>query len=222
MSIVEPKPASTVLLLRDGERGVEVFMVRRHDSVAFMGGAHVFPGGRVEDVDRVSGDDPHLVAAVRELFEEAGVRVAIDALVPWAHWVTPPIEARRFDTRFFAARAPANQTPAHDGQETTEGAWMTASDALRRAGRDDILLPPPTWTSLRELEPFTTVGDALQWARQRRIVRREPKLLERDGHRVLFIPGDPENPEPLLDMAPRETRFVFAAGRWRPMQDRQD
>jgi 8-oxo-dGTP pyrophosphatase MutT (NUDIX family) len=217
MSMVEPIPASTVLLLRDGDHGVEVFMVRRHDQVAFMGGAHVFPGGRLEDVDRASGHDPHRVAAVRELFEEAGVRVALDALVPWAHWVTPPLEARRFDTRFFAARAPANQTPAPDGRETTEGAWMTPSDALGRAGRDELLLPPPTWTSLRELEPFTTVADALQWARQRRIVRREPKLVERDGRRLLFLPGDPENWTPELDATPIETRFVLTDGRWRPL-----
>ena len=121
MSIVQPEPASTVLLLQDTTRGVEVFMVRRHDKVAFMGGAYVFPGGRVEDVDHVSGDDPYRVAAVRELFEEAAVRVAIDALVPWAHWVTPPSEVRRFDTRFFVTRAPADQAPVHDAHETTEG-----------------------------------------------------------------------------------------------------
>jgi 8-oxo-dGTP pyrophosphatase MutT (NUDIX family) len=62
----EPKPASTVLLLRDGAGGVEVFTVRR---------PYVFPGGRVEDIDSAFKQDPHQAAATRELVEEAGVRV---------------------------------------------------------------------------------------------------------------------------------------------------
>jgi hypothetical protein len=49
-----PKPASTVVLVRDGASGLEVFLVRRHSDAAFMGGAHVFPGGGVDDGDRGS------------------------------------------------------------------------------------------------------------------------------------------------------------------------
>jgi 8-oxo-dGTP pyrophosphatase MutT (NUDIX family) len=101
--MVTPVPASTVLLLRDGSLGLEVFMVRRHQDLAFMAGAHVFPGGRVDEADYVDdvnyradenwcdgfdhaarqlpGIEPRLalayhVAAVREVFEEAGVLLA--------------------------------------------------------------------------------------------------------------------------------------------------
>jgi 8-oxo-dGTP pyrophosphatase MutT (NUDIX family) len=99
---VAPRPASTVVLARDGERGgIEVFLVQRNGSMGFMGGMHVFPGGKVcaaDDSARmreliadhddhachcVWGDDvtaPHsvarAVAAVRETFEEAGVLLA--------------------------------------------------------------------------------------------------------------------------------------------------
>src|SRR5579864_9143842 len=92
-----PRPAATVVVLRDGPSGPEVFMVRRHADTAFMGGAHVFPGGRVDAADQDAGDGwcdgveharrqlaslpapealAYHVAAARELFEEAGVLLA--------------------------------------------------------------------------------------------------------------------------------------------------
>src|SRR6185436_2187806 len=94
------RPASTVVVLRDGPRGPEVFLVRRHHAIAFMAGAHVFPGGRVDPHDhdadaswcdgldiarrRIPGVSPEEsvafhVAAARELFEEAGVLLARNA-----------------------------------------------------------------------------------------------------------------------------------------------
>jgi 8-oxo-dGTP pyrophosphatase MutT (NUDIX family) len=276
-----PVPAATVVVLRDGPRGPEVFLVRRHQGTAFMGGAHVFPGGRVDAGDRAAADPAWCdgvdaaaaqlgglpvadalafhVAALRELFEEAGVllardpshrfialagpdirarvaqyradvhagrcgirgvvecehvRLALDALVPFAHWVTPPIDVRQFDTRFFLARVPPEQTPVHDETETTHSVWLTPAAALAGAVRDEIVLPVPTWTTLRELEPFHSVDDALAWARRRRIVRRMPLLVERDGERMLVLPGDPLHPDGSGE-APLETRFVDRAGRWR-------
>lgn len=268
--VANPRPASTVVLLRDSPAGPEVFLVRRHEGTAFMGGAHVFPGGRVDaadrgadatwcdgvehaaaqmpDVDREQAIAYH-VAAARELFEEAGVllaatathdrfvadraavhdgatslraivereglRLALDALVILAHWVTPPIDTRQFDTRFFVTRVPPHQTPAHDETETTHSTWMTPARAIAAAAAGDIVLPPPTWTTLRELEPFASVEAALAWARARRIARRQPKMLEEHGRRMLLLPGDPlyrEAPDP---EQPAETRFVLVGKRWR-------
>jgi 8-oxo-dGTP pyrophosphatase MutT (NUDIX family) len=279
--VANAKPAATVLVLRDSAAGPEVFMVRRHEGTAFMGGAHVFPGGRVDAVDADADDSwcdgiahatqqldglpaaeaiAYHVAAARELFEEAGVllarhahgefvslagaedherlkrdrprvhggettlravierehlRLALDALVLFSHWVTPPIDSRQFDTRFFMARVPPHQTPAHDDTETTHSLWVRPADAIAQSMRDEIVLPPPTWSTLRELEPFASVEDALAWARQRRVVRRMPKALEQDGHRMLVMPGDPLHPDPAGDDAPAETRFVLIEGRWR-------
>ena len=258
-----------------------MFLVRRHEATAFMGGAHVFPGGRVDRADH-TGDAawcdgiehaarqlPALVreeavayhvAAARELFEEAGVllarhpqgdfvslagaadhdrlkqdrarvheaqtplravvereqlRLALDALVLFAHWVTPPIDTRQFDTRFFMTRVPPHQTPAHDDTETTHSVWMTPSVAIAQSVAGAIVLPPPTWSTTRELEPFGTVDAALAWARTRRIVSRQPLLLEEEGVRMLVAPGDPLHPDPAGDEPLAETRFVFVDGRWR-------
>jgi 8-oxo-dGTP pyrophosphatase MutT (NUDIX family) len=277
------RAAATVILLRDGVSGPEVFLVRRHHAVAFMAGAHVFPGGRVEESDysadgrwcdgilearaKLPGVTSEAalafhVATARELFEEAGVllarnvtgsyvalangsdqdrlkthraelnagrrtlreivetetlRLALDALVHYAHWVTPPIEIRRFDTRFFVTRVPPHQTPVHDDREATDSLWIRPSDAITAVGRGEIVLPPPTWASLRELEQFTSVDAALRWAETRNVYRREPRLaIDADGTRRLVLPGDPTLPEP--EPVPFETRFVLTSGGWRPEQ----
>jgi 8-oxo-dGTP pyrophosphatase MutT (NUDIX family) len=279
------RPASTVVVLRDTVDGPEVFMVRRHHGNEFMAGAYVFPGGRVDRGDRdvvsaawcdgfgdlsarmpgmsLSEAEAFLVAAARELFEEAGVlvardaggrfvsltgdnaemhvetlrhavhsgarafpdvvreaglRLALDALVPFAHWVTPPLDIRRFDTRFFLAPMPAGQRPAHDEKETTESMWIRPTDAIGRCERGDIVLPPPTWTSLRELEPFTSVAAALAWAAGRRVVGREPKVTEISGEHVVLLPGDPLFPGEWAETPPLETRFVKSGGSWRAIQ----
>ncbi len=282
----DPRPASTVVLLRDrsSQAGPEAFMVRRHQNTAFMGGAHVFPGGRVDAADHDAdqawcdglanaiaqlpevGPEEALayhVAAARELFEEAGVllarnesgglvslssaadrerfkryrgdihggratlrailereclRLALDTLVLFAHRVTPPIDARQFDTRFFMTRVPGNQAPAHDETETTHSTWLTPTAAIALSLQGDIVLPPPTWTTLREIEPFASVDQALAWARARRVVRRQPKLLVEDGEhgrRMLVLPGDPLYPEASGEERPLETRFVWVDHRWR-------
>jgi len=67
--VANPRPAATVVVLRDGPAGPEVFMVRRHEGTAFMGGAHVFPGGRVDAADRDADDTwcDGMAAAARQL-----------------------------------------------------------------------------------------------------------------------------------------------------------
>jgi len=65
------KPSATVVLLRDGADGLEVFMIRRLLAMAFAGGMHVFPGGVVDPADETP-----VMTAIRETFEESGVLLA--------------------------------------------------------------------------------------------------------------------------------------------------
>jgi len=86
-----PRPAATLILMRDGASGPEVLMLQRTQSAVFLGGAYVFPGGSLDEADadprilkRIRGDArvppaPYWVAAVRECFEEAGVLLGVDA-----------------------------------------------------------------------------------------------------------------------------------------------
>lgn len=145
------------------------------------------------------------------------LRLALDTLLPWAHWVTPPVTTRRFDTRFFVARLPPDQTPVHDEAETTDGEWTSAAGALDNARRGNIVLPPPTWMTLRELEAFRSVDEILASAPARDKQRREPLLAEQDGSRMMIMPGDPEYGVDTSVSAPPlyETRFVWRDGQWR-------
>jgi 8-oxo-dGTP pyrophosphatase MutT (NUDIX family) len=152
---------------------------------------------------------------LRAVIEREGLRLALDTLVLFAHWVTPPIDTRQFDTRFFMTRVPPHQTPAHDDTETTHSVWMTPSDAIAQSLGGAIVLPPPTWSTIRELEPFETVEAALAWGRTRHVVSRQPLLLEKDGVRMLVVPGDPLHPDPAGADRLAETRFVLVERRWR-------
>jgi 8-oxo-dGTP pyrophosphatase MutT (NUDIX family) len=225
MTIAALRPASTVVVVRDtpGADGFEVLMVRRHDQVAFMAGAYVFPGGRVddEDVAQAGGDtaEAHRLAAVREVQEEAGVLVDPSKLILFAHWVTPEIETRRYDTRFFLVGMPDGQEPRHDARETTEFAWLSPRRALERSTRGEIMLPPPTWTTLKRMLRHQTAADLFAWARAvTTIPRIQPQFVKDTDQSVLTLPGDPTYPTVDGWEVPDETRFVLKDGRWRPVQ----
>jgi len=244
-----PKLAATILLVRDGPTGLEVFMVQRHHKIDFATGAMVFPGGKVEPGDadprlraRCGGadglDDDALtvrVGAIRETFEECGVllarprgssalvaadrlrelearwrdrlnrdeaglaevvlaedlELACDLLVPFAHWVTPEMVPKRFDTYFFLVAAPPDQVALHDGGESVDSVWTTAQHALAEAeaGRRTIIFP--TLMNLNLLGLGHDVGDALARTRARAVVTVRPALTRTpDGKPELRIPPE--------------------------------
>ena len=269
--------AATVVVLRpEGDVPFRVLLVRRNDQVAFMGGAHVFPGGRVDDTDEAAPaaacdglDAPgrftdvapgaearFRVAAIRELLEEAGVllardgrgmvdaatsatvraalppqsslvaflaahglRIALDAVMPFAHWVTPEIEIRRYDTRFLVARMPECQEASHDAGETTALDWLTPAEAIARGVRGQITLPPPTWATLSRLAKFNSIDEAWRWASATPIVRIQPGFARDGDVTTLMLPGDPTYPLPPGLEALEDTRFEMVQGRgWRPVR----
>ena len=223
------------MVLRDSAAGdpFEILMVRRNDKVAFMAGSYVFPGGRVDDTDQPQPGQqlpsalfPDLsdaeeaclrIAAVRELHEEANVAITIDDLLPFAHWVTPEIEIRRYDTRFFLARMPHGQIAKHDESETTALEWLSPREAIGRFERRELLLPPPTWTTIRQLAPRRSIDEVMEWARTRPIVRVMPGFFKNGDEVTLTLPGDPLYPTIPGWETPEETRFVLEDGaRWAP------
>jgi len=160
---VEAVPAATVVLLRDGEPGLETLMLRRNSKLAFAGGMWVFPGGRVDPEDAPTGGDVLEAArraAVREALEEAALAVDGDALVPFAHWVPPPVSAKRFATWFFMGPAPDGAVSV-DGGEIHEHRWTTPSAAIAARDEGEIELAPPTWVTLHRIASHADVASAL-------------------------------------------------------------
>ncbi len=227
-----PRPAATVVVVRDAPLGIEVLLLRRAERGDLNSGAWVFPGGLVDAADRAAlpycagleageadrrlGVAAHALddwaAAVRECFEEAGLlfarerdgtafaadaartarleawrgplqrgeqslaalcheeglTLAVDELVYFSHWVTPPGRAKRFDTRFFIARAPQGQASSHDDGELVEQLWIAPAAALTRT--EPLKLMTPTLKTLEAIAPFDDVAALLAWARRERTV----------------------------------------------------
>ncbi len=235
---VPARPAATVLLLRDGAAGLEVFMVVRHREIEFAGGALVFPGGRVEEADaKLAGGDPlgaYRIAGIRETFEECGVLLArppgkadmiradrllavadrhhaallrnerslpevltaenlepaTEALVHWAHWVTPASRSKRFDTRFFLAAAPPDQLAAHDGLESVESVWIAPARAVAEADAGQRRLVFATRKNLEKLARHATVADAMAAARAATVVRVQPEMVRAGKGWRIRIPAE--------------------------------
>ncbi len=190
----EPRHAATVVLVRDGapraDGRLEVYLLRRVRSMTFAAGMHVFPGGKVEPTDNggdglptawadaLTGGDVALLrrvvgAAIRETAEECGVRVAAADLRPWAHWVTPSMEPRRYDTRFLLAALPAGEEAVVSDGEADQGMWLSPAQALGRT------MMPPTHAVLTDLAAYPDVGSVL--AARRPIERILPVLRRREG-----------------------------------------
>lgn len=273
--------AATIILVRDGASGVEVFCVERSKQSRFLGGAIVFPGGKLDSSDADPGwtvltttprppcpsavpfanDEAHLralsIAASRETLEEAaillvtgdprvpdvdllalrerlktepaalrgfledrGEKLDLHALQPLARWITPVSETRRYDTRFFVAIAPPDQTGAHDEYETMASFWATPADVLRRWEAGEVRVAPPTHRTLDLLAFVPTAAGIIELARASCLDPICPLLVP---HRVdgaeetlaLTLPGDPDHD--VADVrVPGSSRYVLRGDRWLP------
>jgi 8-oxo-dGTP pyrophosphatase MutT (NUDIX family) len=247
-SDVPVRDAATVVLLRDGAAGVEVWLLTRVRQMVFAAGMSVFPGGRVDEEDeqlplfgadlanialRFDCDEPlahGLVgAAVREIFEETGVLVTVpradlsllradvedgrvafgdllrerglavdaSALRPWARWVTPTGEVRRYDTRFFVAALPEGVEASHVTTEASSAEWLPIGTAIEQAQRGERGFMPPTLATLVSLREFATVAEAMAASESRSMEAVRPKLhIAADGSVSVLLPDGTTAPIP--------------------------
>jgi 8-oxo-dGTP pyrophosphatase MutT (NUDIX family) len=125
-----------------------------------------------------------------ELVRRERLALCGDALQYFSRWITPIQAPRRYDARFFVARAPAGQTPLHDERETTSAEWMTPSDALARAAAGSLTLTPPTARTLEELVDLGSCTRILESARDRRVTPIVPKVVQIGERMGVLYPGD--------------------------------
>lgn len=159
-------------------------------------------------------------ATWREVLETLDAHLRLDLLVPQARWVTPAAEPRRFDARFFLARAPRAQRASHDARETTDALWLPPAEAIARSEAGEVQLPPPTLRTLEWLATQPGVDHALRAAAARPPPYVDPVFVEEAGVAVLALPGDPRHPTPIPALE-GPSRFVLDRGRWwsRPASD---
>lgn len=289
--VIQPKPASTVIIVREAGRGLKVCLLKRSRRNDFMPGRYVFPGGALgeEDRDALWGeyaglDDaqwihklgrgmpkvdilPYGIAAIRETFEEAGIllvrrdghwetdlqwllemrrkgelqpgwlkewvaprgwMLAISSLYPWAHWVTPEVRSKRFDTRFFLTLVPREVKCIPDGREITQGVWIEPREALLSNLKGHMLLSPPTLVTLhellvhREMESLEGELESRRWGRPRC-----PRLVSASEGVLVLLPWDPMyddevdpgqvRPGEVLPVGEPFSRMWLHAGIWRPV-----
>lgn len=292
---LKPRPASTIILVRELNTELQVYLLKRSAKSGFMAGNYVFPGGTLEEQDRhrefwqshvdlnieetiqrLGGGLPakdvvaYGVAAIRETLEEAGVFLAqrkgqsksdferirqlriteaqtndwffdlinsenwtlrFSRLARWAHWITPQGMPKLFDTRFFLAFMPPEQTCVPDAVETTHGAWLTPEKGLQGNLSGEIPLSPPIvvtlhqllkYSNLQELEADLTDRD---WGKTL-----APRMIKTAKGPVILEPWDPEwSQEDItidLDLLPSQTlpagqsfsRMWMTHGIWRPVK----
>jgi len=183
--VTEPRVASTVILARDGDTGLELLLVQRNPASRFMGGAWVFPGGAVHE------GESEVETAVREAEEEAALKLDGATLVPFSRWITPRQVKVRFDTHFFVARTPADAEPVCDGEECVDLRWIGPADALEAGKQEELFLVFPTIKHLEQVAEFGTVDELLDHARARRVQPVEPRVLVDGGVAQVLLPGEP-------------------------------
>lgn len=237
-------PSATVLLLRDGCAGLEVFMVVRRHEIDSFSGALVFPGGKLDPADRdpalrsfcrnggyASEDLAFRVAAIREAYEECGVllarrrggdelidgsslqalahyrrqllanaidmltlcraeglELAVDRLQHYAHWITPKIRPKQFDTHFFLAPAPLDQLAAHDQAESLDSMWITPQRAVREAEKGRLTVVFPTRMNLLKLARSASLAQAFAAAAEAGVVSVQPQVESVAEGYVMTIP----------------------------------
>ena len=176
------------MLLRPAQdadgRGFEVFLQRRVPSMAFAAGMTVFPGGA-----RDPGDADLRATAVREVWEETGVRLDPAALHPWARWVTPEGEPRRYDALFFVAVLLPGQTPVATGTEMDHVVWLRPADALAAHARGELGMWPPTLVTLRELAGCADIAAVVRTSARRRLDPVRPRLVPGKGGLAVELPS---------------------------------
>jgi len=120
-----------------------------------------------------------------------GLTLATDRLTYFAHWITPEEQPLRFDTRFFATVAPA-QEPVVDGHEIVALRWMTPPEAMEAFRRNDITLRLPTIKNLELVQMGgTRAAEILEALRGRAVPTIRPRVLQVDGKPLPVLPGDP-------------------------------
>jgi 8-oxo-dGTP pyrophosphatase MutT (NUDIX family) len=179
--VLTPIPAASAIVLRDGP--LEVLMMRRHVHSSFAPDVWVFPGGAVEEIDRIRAEGDLLnsmrYAAARELFEETAVSLGepldLEKLVWTSRWITPKGSPKRFDTYFFLTLVGRDVVAKADEREAVDITWISPAEAIQRR---DFPLVFPTLKNLEALVGFQSAEELIESRRGATVEAIEPILVD--------------------------------------------
>ena len=128
-----------------------------------------------------------------DICSKESLMLSTNNIAPLSHWITPNIEAKRFDTRFFIAYLPKNQTVQHDGQELTQSLWINPTAAIEKAFSGELQMIMPTIKNLQTCMDFSSAKDMLNY--QKKLNNEDippilPKFFKENGNWVGLLPGD--------------------------------
>jgi 8-oxo-dGTP pyrophosphatase MutT (NUDIX family) len=178
--VLTPIPAASAIVLRDAP--LEVLMMRRHVRSSFAPDVWVFPGGALDEADRLRAEGDLLnamrYAAARELFEETGVSLGepldLEKLVWTSRWITPKGLPKRFDTYFFLACVGRDVVATPNRAEAVDVTWISPAEAIQR---EDFPLLFPTIRNLEALVGFRNAAELIESRRGAVIEPIEPILV---------------------------------------------
>ncbi|MFE9217066.1 NUDIX hydrolase [Streptomyces lavendulae] len=127
-----------------------------------------------------------------EFLDRRGLLLRSDLLGAWARWITPEFEPRRYDTWFFVAALPEGQRTRNASTEADRTVWIRPSDAAARYDGGELLMMPPTISTLRSLEPHASAAAALAAAAAQDLTPVLAQAALVDGELVLSWPGHDE------------------------------
>ena len=166
MTAIEPKPAATVVLVRESNDEIEVLMLLRDRNLAFNANSWVFPGGKIDPRDydadgRAFEFRAARRAAVRETQEEAGIELVHEHLIHTAHWTTPEHLPRRYSTWFFLCPIYQQVDVVVDDCEIRDYRWISPANAMREIASKRLRVPHPTHVTLRDLLDYSSLDQVL-------------------------------------------------------------
>ena len=128
-----------------------------------------------------------------EICKKENLSLNLNNIEPFSHWITPEIEIKRFDTRFFIAYIPAKQTERHDGNELTDSVWISPNKALDRSLNGEMPMIMPTISNLQQCLEFDSGQKLLE--HQSKLTNDDipsilPKFFKNEGKWVGLLPGD--------------------------------
>jgi 8-oxo-dGTP pyrophosphatase MutT (NUDIX family) len=183
--------------LSEADRGFRIAAIRETFEESGILLARAKETGMPIDARRAGAIADHHRVALNEhkisflsILSDNNLQLALDTLVPYAHWITPEGMPKRFDTWFFLAAAPPDQLGAHDGRESTDSIWVSPREAVEGGESGRFKLPFPTTRNLIRLAQQPSVSAALEHARGLSIVTVMPVMTKTATGRQLRIPRE--------------------------------